>query len=226
VAFLWSASDADAQICDGRAAFDLAPAQLGFHTAWTSDGHGTGLSLGAGRDRLFAIGSVERHSLVEAPAYRVAGTIGTNQPLRLDNRLHLCPMFGAAYTRQVEANRLGVAAGGSIGVLAKNSEALAVIPTLGVRIYNVFGDMSGAFAGHRSEPIGMVNFGVGLVILSRISLMPSVTLAFGAPSAAAALATRSEPSTAAALGTPFGRPHTPVGLQVAVSYNLTRRSSG
>jgi hypothetical protein len=169
---LWCASDADAQICDGRAAFDLAPAQLGFHTAWTSDGHGTGMSIGAGRDQLFAIGSVERHSLMDAPAYRVAGTVGTNQPLRLDNRLHLCPMFGAAYTRRLETNRLGVAAGGSVGVLAKNSEALAVIPTLGVRICNVLGDMSGAFAGHTSDPLGMLNFGVGLVILDRISLLP------------------------------------------------------
>jgi hypothetical protein len=86
-------------------------------------------------------------------------------------------MFGANYTRRLETNRLGVAADGSVGVLAKNSETLAVIPTLGVRICNVLGDMSGEFAGHTFDPLGMLNFGVGLVILNRISLLPSATRA-------------------------------------------------
>jgi hypothetical protein len=192
------ASDAGAQICDGRAAFDLAPAQLGFHTGWTSRGHVTGMSIGAGSDRLFAIGSVESQALVDSPAYRLTATVGTNQPLRLDNRLHLCPILGAAYTRRPDTNMFGVAGGGSMGVVAKNSAALVVIPTLSVRIRPVFGDTSRAFAGLSSEPPATLNFGVGLLILNRISFMPSAALE-------------------------LARAHTTAGLQVAVSYNFPRR---
>jgi hypothetical protein len=85
-----------------------------------------------------------------------------------------------------------------MGVVAKNSAALVVIPTLSVRIRPVFGDTSRAFAGLSSEPPATLNFGVGLLILNRISFMPSAALE-------------------------LARAHTTAGLQVAVSYNFPRR---
>ncbi|MQA30710.1 MAG: hypothetical protein GEU82_12880 [Luteitalea sp.] len=193
--------EVSAQICDGRGAFNVTPVQLELRGASTTDGMAVGASAGFGSDQLFAAGSISRRtqSGVDDPEYGFAGIVGTDQPISPDNRFHACPIAGIFYTGWSGSMRLGVMAGGSAGMLARNDTTLAVIPTLGLSFRTTIGDT--AIESRRASLFhrpGIVTFGVGLVVRNRVSFQPAASLAFGGGGA------------------------TP-GLHVAVSYNLARR---
>jgi hypothetical protein len=178
-ASLCFSEEASAQICNGRPAFDFAPLQFGAGTSWQGVRRSAGLSAGGGSDRLFAIGSVERYTVrrFEAGAYAVALLVGTDQPLRLDNRLHFCPLVSVGFTEWSGAARGDLAAGGSVGVLARNGATLAVVPSIGILLRSARSEGTGGpDADHPFDASGTVAVGVGFTMRDRFSLWPGATI--------------------------------------------------
>jgi hypothetical protein len=201
VAAVCSQGELSAQICDGRAAFNVTPVQLEIRAALSTDGRFVGSSAGVGRDRLFGAGSISRGTDPDrrSPEYTLGGTVGTDQPISPDNRFHACPFVGIFYTGWSDGMRLGFVAGGSAGMLARNDATLTVIPTLGLRFRpRISGEPVEPERTSHLDSFGAVTFGVGLVVRNRLSFQPAASLAFGRGGAAP-------------------------GLHVAVSYNLAGR---
>jgi hypothetical protein len=92
------ASPVHAQPCDGRASFNLSPTHLEVGAGAGRRGHAVGFAAGHGTDELFAIAAVARHTFApDDTSTVVAATIGVDQPVRLDNRLHVCPLISVGY---------------------------------------------------------------------------------------------------------------------------------
>ena len=132
-----SASLAEAQVCAGGLAFNFAPLQLGVVPAWSDEGPSAAASVGAGSDYVFGAVTTGWHfgHDDEPRVWRVAVDVGTDQPLRVDNRLRVCPVLTVVVARR--GDRSSAAAGGhvAVGWVARNEPGLLVVPTaaLGVR---------------------------------------------------------------------------------------------
>jgi hypothetical protein len=174
---LGSASVAEAQLCAGGMAFNFAPLQIGVAPAWSEEGLSAAVSAGAGSDYIFGVVTTGWHfGRDDDPrVWRVAVDVGTDQPLRVDNRLRVCPVLTVVAARR--GNRSSAAAGGhvAVGWVARNDAGLLVVPTasLGLR--------------HRAEHAAIQNplehaiemeAGVGLILNARIAVTPRVTVAW------------------------------------------------
>src|SRR5262245_863923 len=120
---------ASAQICAGSMSFNFAPLQFGGAPEW---GAGTATATGsvaAGSDRLFgtfAAGVIApQPDGVRIPHATMA--VGTDQPLSVDNRWHLCPIATLAYARG-QGTAAGVGGHVAIGWLARNAAGVTIVP--------------------------------------------------------------------------------------------------
>ena len=93
--------------------------------------------------------------------------IGTSQPVRRDNRLHVCPTVSVGYTRSGKTARAGAGAHVGVAWVARNGPTLALISTAGAGLRD------------NAESPGAFDFGLGFVIRSRYALAPRVTLPLG-----------------------------------------------
>jgi hypothetical protein len=174
---LSNASFAEAQLCAGEMAFNFAPLQIGAAPAWSDEGPSAAVSVGAGSDYMFgAVTSGWHFGQDDDPrVWRVAVDVGTDQPLRVDNRLRVCPVLTVVVARR--GDRSSAAAGGhvAVGWVARNAAGLLVVPTasLGLR--------------HRAEHAAIQNplehaiemdAGLGLILNARIAVTPRVTVAW------------------------------------------------
>lgn len=191
---------ADAQMCAGRAAFNLASTQLELDAGVNAGGSGIGMAVGHGTDALFALVSGATHPLDGADRVTtIAGTIATDQPLSPDNKFHVCPMITVGYrSDHAGATGPGFAAAGDISMLVVNTPDLRVMPTLSLELpYNGVGRTVGLFADDASRRYRTFSAGIGFLIRNRLSIVPRVVVPFG----------------------PVGQS----GLQVTVAYNHLRR---
>jgi hypothetical protein len=183
-AALWSAlmtfnglSTAEAQICAGGMAYNFAPLQVGVVPGWSDEGTSAAASVGMGSDYVFGAVTTGWHSGGddEPRVWRVAVDVGTDQPLRVDNRLRVCPVLTVVAARR--GDRSSAAAGGhvALGWVARNEPGLLVVPTaaLGLR--------------HRAEhPAAQrplehaieLDAGLGVVLHARVAVIPRVTVAW------------------------------------------------
>jgi|SRR5687768_7616173 hypothetical protein len=171
------ASFAEAQLCAGGMAFNFAPLQVGVTPAWSDEGASAAASVGAGTDYVFGAVTTGWHfgQDEEPRVWRVTLDVGTDQPLRVDNRLRVCPVLTVVVARR--GDRSSAAAGGhvAVGWVARNQAGLLVVPTasLGLR--------------HRAEHVAIQNplehaiemdAGVGLILNARLAVTPRVTIAW------------------------------------------------
>ena len=171
------ASFAEAQLCAGGMPFNFAPLQFGVAPAWSEEGRSAAASAGAGSDHVFGAVTSGWHfgQDDDARVWRVAVDVGTDQPLRVDNRLRVCPVLTVVAARR--ADRSSAAAGGhvAVGWVARNVAGLLVVPTasLGLR--------------HRAEHAASQNplehaiemdAGLGVILNARIAVTPRVTVAW------------------------------------------------
>jgi hypothetical protein len=181
---------AEAQTCDGRASFNFSPTHVEARTALRAGGRHLGLAAAHGRDELFAIASLATRSFGGERSHVIAATIGANQPVRLDNRLHVCPTVSVGYVSNVRSGaenpgRAAAAADVRLGWLAANTARLAVIPTLGVGVG--FNGLDTAVAASDARKSARLSAGVGMVFRNRVSLVPGISVAVAGASGGAAL---------------------------------------
>jgi hypothetical protein len=125
------------------------------------DGGGRmGAGAGYGHDGLFGSVLVSVRSLTT--------TLGTNQPLTLDNRVHLCPLVTVGFVERRSVARGTVSAGASLGFLARNSAAVALVPAVGLRLYSEAG----------GRPFGEASAALGITFRARLLVRPALTRAF------------------------------------------------
>lgn len=166
---LCAVPDARAQTCAGGLSFNFAPLQLGVVPAWSSLGGGASVSLAYGSDRLFAAGLAG--VAAGGRDSRIGMTIGVDQPVRRDNRVHVCPTVTASYARVEQESGADLGAHVAVGWLARNTAALGVVPAVGVSIGN------GAASALGVQPLrftGAVDAAVGISIRSRYAFTPRV----------------------------------------------------
>ena len=83
--------------------------------------------------------------------------------------------------RSAHLNRVGASGGARIGWLAKRSPSLEIIPTLGLELgLNGFSWADGVHDVARTSPIGTSDFGLGLIVRSRMSIAAGVRIPYSA----------------------------------------------
>ena len=138
VLFILAARPADAQICAGRASFNIAPTHVELDAGTNTSGRGLGVSVGHGRDALFGIVSWSTDSADGAGRVgSLAGTLATDQPLSPDNKLHVCPMITVGYVSEVngapeQGGHVGASIAADASRLVVNTPRLKVMPTIGL----------------------------------------------------------------------------------------------
>jgi hypothetical protein len=152
------ASDASAQVCDGRAPFNYLPLQLAGALSGGTGGTAASAAAGFGKDLLF--GTVATafdgdHTAIDVVA-------GSDQPVTPDNRLRACPLASIGVGFHNEETSLRLAAGGRASYLAVNSPRVWVIPTIGLQ-----------YRSEASVTFFEIEGGVGLV-RRPFALRPSV----------------------------------------------------
>ena len=185
-----AACAAEAQTCDGRASFNFSPTHIEGGTMLRGGGRHLGLAAGHGSDDLFAIASLGQRTFDGQRSYVMAAMIGANQPVRLDNRLHVCPMASVGYVSAVRSGaetrgRGAAAADVRVGWLAANTPRLAVIPTFGVGAQ--LNGLHAAGAVPHAGRSGSLSAGVGLVFRNRVSIVPGISVAVAGVGGGAAL---------------------------------------
>ena len=175
--------EADAKICSGRAPLTLASTHVELDAGMNQSGHGVGVSVGHGTDRLFGGGTVLAHSTDETgDVYMIAGTLGTDQPLSPDNRFHVCPIITIGYLSDSDAafrRRLrAVACRGCLD--ARHQRAAAASgPAIGLDFRKNVGRAASFFAQDGEADYHTFTGGVGFLIWNRLSVIPRVVIPFG-----------------------------------------------
>ena len=195
---------ADAQICAGRASFNLASTHFELDAGANRHGRGVAVSVGHGTDALFGILSGATHRVAGAgSAHVIAATLATDQPLSPDNKLHVCPNVSLSYVSDADGatadgGRIGASAAADAAMLAMNTPRMRVMPTIGIElVLNGVGRTAALFAQDASRDDSTFSAGIGFVIDNRLSVVPRVVIPF-----------RSAKQS---------------GFQMTVGYNLLRR---
>ena len=165
-----------AQTCAGGMSFNFAPLQVGAAPGWSAGGGAAAASVGAGSDRLFgsfstglAFAATDRSRVAHASV-----AVGTDQPMTLDNRLHLCPVATVAYARR--QGRASTGAGGhvTLGWIARNAAGLTIVPSAGVGVrYLPDGTAAADPLTHAAE----LQAAIGLILKGRFAVTPRARFA-------------------------------------------------
>jgi hypothetical protein len=180
--FLWSAlltigvaPAASAQTCAGALSFNFAPLQVGGAVQASAGGRAAAASVAAGSDRLFgAISSGLGFSELDRRAAHVALAVGTDQPLTLDNRLHVCPVATATYARRQGNAAAGAGGHVTFGWVARNTAGRVVVQSAA---YGVRHLPDGAPDARRLEHAAEIQAAVGFILRGRLAVTPRVMFA-------------------------------------------------
>ncbi len=126
-------------------------------------------SVAGGTDRLFAGGELSAAPIRNARIVSAVASFGTDQPLTLDNRVHVCPLASFGISRHGDNVRGRAAAGASLGLLLKNGGRVAVVSALAVRVH----------ARANVDPFASVEAALALILHNRVLLRPSVARVAG-----------------------------------------------
>jgi hypothetical protein len=126
-----TASEAAAQICAGGPAFNFAPLQIVATVGASDRGPLASASVGMGTDFLFGLVSFAGLSgRGDDPNMRVLTvSAGTEQPMRVDNRLRFCPGLSLTHARRDGQGDTGLSGHLALGWVARNREYLMIVPS-------------------------------------------------------------------------------------------------
>jgi hypothetical protein len=198
-----SSPPAYAQLCAGRSSFNLSPTHFELDAGLNPRGRSIGASVGHGTDALFGVASAAAHTLKGGDrAYVVAATIGTDQILTPDNRLHICPMIIAGYESGADAagdgGRAGISMAADAAMMIVNTPAMRMMHTIGLDLrYRGMSRTTALFAQEQDRHHMTLSAGIGFVIRNRLSIVSKAIVPFG----------------------PVDR----TGVQMTVGYNVLRR---
>jgi hypothetical protein len=172
-----------AQICSGRAPFNLASTHFELDAGFNRSGSGVGVSVGHGTDNLFGIGTLVGHTADgNGRVYMIAGTLGTDQPLSPDNKFRVCPLVTVGYISGSDLagdGRLGLSVSGDVSMLLVNTARIRVAPTIGLDFRKNVGRVASFFAQDARRSYHTFTGGIGFLIWNQLTLVPRIVVPFG-----------------------------------------------
>ncbi len=171
------------QTCAGAISFNFAPLQVGGAAQVSAGGSAAAASVAAGSDRLFgAISSGLRFSELDRRVAHVELAVGTDQPLTLDNRLHVCPVATATFARRQGSAAAGAGGHVTFGWVARNAADLMIVPSAALGVRHLPG---GAPDAPPLEPAVEIQAAVGFILRGRLAVTPRVMFARSRPATVA-----------------------------------------
>lgn len=180
---------ADAQTCLGLAPFSAGRVQLGASADFGNDAQAfTGsLAVGspAGAFGGVLIGTVS-YDDVDQNSTGVGGQLGWQLPIGTDGGVQLCPVGGVVYSfaDDIEGSGTDVSSwnvlfGLQLGVATGTNPQFRLVPTAGAALAYTKTKVEGFLNFEDDETFGILNFGLGFVVNSRVSILPSVDIPVG-----------------------------------------------
>jgi hypothetical protein len=183
---------ADAQTCLGLAPFSAGRVQLAAGASFGNDSkeYGASLSFGSttGPFAGVSVGTVSYEEF-DGNTTTVGAQFGWQVPIGTENRVELCPGAGAAYgfgPDNIEGSGTDLSAwsaffGLQLGVSAGSNPQLRIVPTVGAALAYSKVDFEGGFFGgiEEDDTFGVFTLGLGLVLNTRVSILPSVDIFVG-----------------------------------------------
>ena len=148
--------------------FNFAPLQFGGTPEWGAGTRTATASVAAGSDSLFGTLAA---GLISAPARgdrmpHATLAVGTDQPLSLDNRWHLCPIATLAYARG-QGNAAGVGGRVAIGWIARNATGITVVLSAAVGVRQM-----PSAEGAPLQHLGELQAAIGFILRGRLAVTP------------------------------------------------------
>ena len=191
ITMLTAVASADAQTCMGLAPFASGRIQVGAGAEFGNDAQAfTGaLSVGS-RAGAFGGVSISRASYddPDGNATLLAGQLGWQLPLGTEGRVQLCPVGGVAYSfgpNDIESSGTDASAwlasfGLQLGISAGTDPNFQIVPTVGAALAYLKSSFEGGFIEFDfDETFGLLNLGLGLIMNSRVSVLPVIEVPVG-----------------------------------------------
>ena len=159
---------ASAQICAGSMSFNFAPLQFGGAPEWGAGTTAAAASVAAGSDRLFgtlAAGLISPQARGDRIPHATLA-VGTDQPLSVDNRWHLCPIATLVYAHG-EGSAAGVGGRVAIGWMARNAAGITIVPSAAVGV-RPMPSAESAPLQHLAE----LQAAIGFILRGRLAVTP------------------------------------------------------
>jgi hypothetical protein len=183
---------ADAQTCLGLASFSAGRVQLAASGDFGNDSkaYAANLNFGspAGPFAGVSVGTVSYDDF-DGNTTTVGAQFGWQAPLGTGNRIELCPAAGATYgfgPDNIEGSGTDLSAwtaffGLQLGMSAGSNPQLRIVPTVGAALAYSKVDFEGGFLGglEEDDTFGVFTLGLGFVLNSRVSILPSVDIPVG-----------------------------------------------
>lgn len=192
------AAPASAQLCNGSPSFRDGPLQVGLAAAFTEGARGVGGTFAGGGEVFFAGAgvSVLNYTDLDVRSTAVSAFGGAEVTTDSRNRVLLCPLvqlgFGAGPDfGPVDVSTATLQAGGSVGVIASDSDGVMVVPFFGLAaLYQRVTSEIGGTEVSASDTGGLADLGVGLIFNRNVGITPFISIPFSAGSSDVAFTLR------------------------------------
>lgn len=179
------ATVSNAQTCTGAASLDRAPLQLGAGLAFSSSERVVNASFTGGHDAFFGFGhagyDTDTALSLGAPLFS-AGIGGSFPPA---GRAHICSLVDVSYLNgpslgAIDTHSLITTAGGQVGIVAYESGAFRLVPTVGAafRATRTTATVANRAPVTLQDQYGLARFGVGLIANSQFAVTTLITVPF------------------------------------------------
>jgi hypothetical protein len=180
------ATAAEAQLCTGNPSYTSNPYQVGLNAAFTDGAHGVSGDFGAGGEAFFAsagVGVINFRDLDET-ATQVSATAGAE--LGQFRTVFICPIASVSVgigpdIGDIDVSTFSVAGGGSVGVIASQTDSLMIVPSFGLAaVYNRFTAEIRGDDVSESDSSGRASIGVGFIFNQHVGISPALIVPFSA----------------------------------------------
>jgi hypothetical protein len=176
-------SRAAAQTCAGAISFNFAPLQVAGNAQVSEGRSAAAAAIGVGTDRLFGvISSGLSFAELDRRVAHVALAVGTDQPLRVDNRLRGCPIVTVTYAREQGSAAVGVGGYLTLGWIARNAADVMIVPSARLGVSQIPGAASEV---RPLEHAAEIQAAVGFILRGRLAVTPRVMFARRQPATVA-----------------------------------------
>ena len=183
---------ADAQTCLGLAPFSAGRVQLAAGASFGNDSKAfdAGLTFGSttGPFAGVSVGTTS-YDEFDGNTTTVGAQFGWQAPIGTDNRIQLCPGVGAVYgfgPDNIEGSGTDLSSWGAffglqLGFSMGSNPQFRVVPTVGAALAYSKLELEGGFFGglEEDDTFGIFTLGLGLILNTRVSILPSVDIPVG-----------------------------------------------
>lgn len=189
IAMFATAAVADAQTCMGLAPFSAGRVQIGASADFGKDAQAFTGSLTVGSPTGpfggVLIGTVS-YDDTDDKTTGGGGQLGWQLPIGTDGGVELCPVGGVVYSFADDVGGSGtdvstwnVVFGLQLGVRTGANPQFRLVPTAGAALAYTKAKFEGFLNFEDDETFGILSLGLGFIVNSRVSILPSIEIPVG-----------------------------------------------